>query len=231
MTATKVTSDRFKVSSLLAARLRERQISVAAVLRRAGLPAHFLEQEKIYATTSELFALWTAIGETSGDPDIGLKLGVEPLLERYDATEIVAVCSRSYRDALQRIARYKQLTCSEEIRVQSNGDEVTVQFVFLRGAGREPDVLVDVCLSWVLFIGQRGTGSQIKPLRVELTRAAKNRESLKAYFGCPVKFKSNRKALVLRSTAVNLSFITYNEELLKIIGAQWIAKSKQGAPR
>jgi hypothetical protein len=105
MTATKVTSDRFKVSSLLAARLRERQISVAAVLRRAGLPAHFLEQEKIYATTSELFALWTAIGETSGDPDIGLKLGVEPLLERYDATEIVAICSRSYRDALQRIAR------------------------------------------------------------------------------------------------------------------------------
>jgi len=220
MTATKGTSDRFKVSSLLAARLRERQISVAAVLRRAGLHARFLEQEKIYATTSELFALWTAIGETSGDPDIGLKLGAEPLFERYEATEIVAVCSRSYRDALQRIARYKQRTCSEEIRVQLDGDEVAVQFVFLRGEGWEPDVLVDVCLSWVLFIGQRGTGSQIKPLRVELTRTVKNRESLEAHFGCRVKFKSNRNALVLRSTAVNLPFITYNEELLKVIGAQ-----------
>ena len=97
-------SDRFKVSRLLSTRLRERKISVPAVLRHAGLPTHFLDQERIFATTSELFALWKAIGEVSGDPEIGLKLGSESRFERYDATEIAAVCSRSYRDALQRIA-------------------------------------------------------------------------------------------------------------------------------
>jgi hypothetical protein len=48
MTATKVISDRFKVSGLLAGRLKEHQISVPAVLRRAGLPAGFFQQEKIY---------------------------------------------------------------------------------------------------------------------------------------------------------------------------------------
>jgi hypothetical protein len=63
MTATKVTSDRFRVSSLWPTRLREHQIPVPAVLRRAGLPAAFFQQEKIYATTAELFALWRAIGE------------------------------------------------------------------------------------------------------------------------------------------------------------------------
>jgi len=56
-------SDRFKVSKLLADRLRERQVSVVSVLRHAALPAHFLKQEKIYASTSKLFALWKAIGE------------------------------------------------------------------------------------------------------------------------------------------------------------------------
>ncbi len=65
-------SDRFKVSKLLAGRLRERQISVAAVLRHAALPGHFLEQEKIYASTSELFALWKAICVVSGFSLIGL---------------------------------------------------------------------------------------------------------------------------------------------------------------
>ena len=220
MGATKVMSDQFKVSSLLATRLREHKISVASVLRHAGLPAHFLEQEKIYATTSELFALWRAIGEVSGDPEIGLKLGSESRVERYDATEIAAVCSRSYRDALQRIALCKQLTCPEEIRVQSEGDETTVEFRFLQAEKSEPDVLVDVCLSWVLFIGQRGTDSQIKPLRLELMRPPKNRELLERHFGCRVRFKAERNAVVLQTSDVNRPFTTYNVELLEILGAQ-----------
>src|SRR5690349_19524098 len=132
MSVTKVMGDRFKVSKLLASRLRECRISVAAVLRQAALPALFLEQERIDASTSELFALWKAIGEVSGDPEIGLKLGSEPRFERYDAIEIAAVCSRSYRDALERIASCKQLTCPEEIRVRSKGDETAVEFVFLQ---------------------------------------------------------------------------------------------------
>src|SRR5438093_5159942 len=75
-------NDRFKVPSLLSRRLGEYQVSLPAVLRRAGLPAGFFQQEKIYVTTPELFALWRAIGETSEDPAIGLKLGAEPRFER-----------------------------------------------------------------------------------------------------------------------------------------------------
>jgi len=78
MTATKVTSDRFKVSSLLARQLGEHKLSAPDALRRAGLPAGFFQQEKIYVTTDGLFALWRAIGETNADPAIGLKLGAEP---------------------------------------------------------------------------------------------------------------------------------------------------------
>ena len=220
MDATNGMSDRFKVSRLLSTRLRERKISVPAVLRHAGLPTHFLDQERIFATTSELFALWKAIGEVSGDPEIGLKLGSESRFERYDATEIAAVCSRSYRDALQRIAACKQLTCPEEIRVHSKGDETTIEFVFLEAEKSEPDVLVDVCLSWVLFIGQRGTGSLIKPVRLELIRPPKNRELLEKHFGCRVRFKAERNAVVLRTSDINRPFTTYNEELLRILGAQ-----------
>ena len=171
MTATKVTSDRFKVSGLLAGRLKEHQVSVPAVLRRAGLPAGFFQQEKIYVTTAELFALWRAIGETSADPAIGLKLGAEPRFERYQPTAIAAVCSRSFRDALQRIARYKQITCPEEIRVRTSGDEASVEFIYLQAEEVQPDVMVDLVLSWILGIGRRGTDGQIAPLRLELTRS------------------------------------------------------------
>src|SRR3974377_1620579 len=94
MIATKVVSDRFKVSSLLAGRLGEHHVSLSAVLGRAGLPAGFFQQEKICVTTAELFSLWRAIGETSADPAIGLKLGDEPRFERYQPPAIRAVSRR-----------------------------------------------------------------------------------------------------------------------------------------
>src|SRR5262249_32984234 len=125
-------SDRFKVPGLLVQRLEEHQISLPAVLRRAGLPAGFFQQDKIYVTTAELFALWRAVAETSEDPAIGLKLGTEPRFERYQPSAIAAVCSRSFRDALQRIARYKKLTCPEEIRVRAAGQEASVEFIYLQ---------------------------------------------------------------------------------------------------
>ena len=213
-------SDRFKVSSLLARRLGEHQVSLPALLRRAGLPAGFFQQEKIYVTTAELFALWRAIGETSADPAIGLKLGAEPRFERYQPTAIAAVCSRSFRDALQRMARYKQLTCPEEIRVHTTRDEASVEFFYLQAEEVQPDVLVDLCLSWIVSIGRRGTDGQITPLRLELTRPAQNRELLETHFGCRVRFKAGRNALVFRSSDLDRPFVTHNEELLKAIGAQ-----------
>jgi AraC-like DNA-binding protein len=219
MTSNAAMSDRFRVSSILAQRLTERGISVQAVLRRAGLPAQFLQQEKIYVTTAQLFALWSAIGETSGDPAIGLQLGAEPRFERYDATQIAAVCSRTFRDALDRIARCKVLTCPEEIRVEPRGDETTVAFAFLRDEGSEPDVLVDVCLAWILAIGQRATDGRIKPLRVELARSTQHRKLLEKHFGCRVRFKARQNAIVFSSRDLDRPFVTYNEELLRVIGA------------
>ena len=227
MTATKVTSDRFKVSSLWPTRLREHQISVPAVLRRAGLPAAFFQQEKIYATTAELFALWRAIGETSSDPAIGLKLGAEPRFERYQPSAIAAVCSRSFRDALQRIARYKKLTCPEEIRVRTAGDEASVEFIYLEADETQPDVLVDLGLSWILSIGRRGTDGQITPLRLELTRSPENRDLLESHFGCRVRFKVGRNTLIFHSSDLDRPFVTQNDELLKAIGAQLEAELKE----
>src|SRR5438876_10669532 len=213
-------SNQFKVSNLWAQRLQEHHISYAAFLLQTGLPAGFFQQEKIYVTTAELFALWRAVGETSGDPVIGLKLGAEVRLERYDPAAIAAVCSRSFRDAVQRIAFYKQLSCPEEIRIRTVRDETSVEFGFIQAEGDEPEVLVDICLSWIFSIGHRGTDGSIKPLRVELTRPVRHRELLEAHFGSRVRFKTERNVLVYRSSDLDRPFITHNPELLKIVGAQ-----------
>jgi AraC-like DNA-binding protein len=212
-------SDRFRIPRVWAQRFEEEHLSLPTLLLRAGLPLGFFHQEKIYTTTAELFALWRAVGEMSSDPGIGLRMGSEPRFERYHPTSVAAVCSRSFRDALQRIARFKQLACPQEVRVCTAERETSVEYLHRDAVEEQPDVLVDMSLSWILFIGRRGTDNQITPLRLELKRPARNRELLEGHFGCPIRFAAGRDALVFRETDLDIPFVTHNDDLLAAIGA------------
>ena len=115
-------TNQFRVPSLLPRRLEELHLSPEGVLRQAGLPMGLFNQEKILVSTGELFALYRGIAGATDDPDFGLELGTEDRVDRYDPIRITALSARSFRDALQRIARDEQLTCPEEIRVVERGN-------------------------------------------------------------------------------------------------------------
>jgi AraC-like DNA-binding protein len=212
-------TDRFRITPAWARRLTEEKIDVAALLRRAGLPANLFQPEKAYVTTAEIFALWRGIAEMSPDPGFGLKLGTELRFERSHPVSIAGVCSRSFGDALHRLARYKQLTCPEEIRVQRKAGETSVQFFFVEATEPQPEIMVDLGLSWIFSVGQRGSDGEIAPLRLELTRPAKHRGLLEKHFGCRVRFNADRDALVFRSSDLDRPFVTRNDELLAVIGS------------
>src|SRR6187402_1719392 len=116
-------ADRFRITKAWAQRFAAEKIAVPTLLRRAGLPATLFQQEKIHVTTAQIFALWRSVAEMVRDPGFGLKLGTELRFERSHPVAIAGVCSRTFGDALQRLARYKQLTCPEEIRVHRQARE------------------------------------------------------------------------------------------------------------
>jgi len=218
--------DRFRITKGWAQRFAAEKISVPMLLRRAGLPANLFEQEKIYVTTAEVFAIWRTVAEMSSDPAFGLKLGTELRFERSHPVSIAGVCSRSFGDALQRLARYKQLTCPEEIRVHRKAQETSVEFFFVEAREAQPDIMVDLGLSWILCVGRRGSDGEISPLRLELTRPVKHRALLERHFGCRVRFNADRDALVFRSSDLDRPFVTHNEELLTMIGTHVEAELK-----
>ncbi|MEK7780746.1 MAG: AraC family transcriptional regulator ligand-binding domain-containing protein [Verrucomicrobiota bacterium] len=220
--------DRFRITKGWAQRFTAEKISVPTLLRRAGLPANLFEQEKIYVTTAEVFAIWRTVAEMSPNPGFGLKFGTEIRFERSHPVSIAGVCSRTFGDALQRLARYKQLTCPEEIRVHRKAQETSVEFFFIAAKEAQPDIMVDLGLSWILCVGQRGSEGAIKPLRLELTRPVKHRALLERHFGCRVRFNADRDALVFRSSDLDRPFVTQNEELLKIIGTHLDSELKAG---
>ena len=201
----------------MAPRIKELGLSPEAVLRQAGLPLWLFNREKILVSTEEFFALYRGIADASNDPAFGLKLGTEERIERYDPIKIAALSARSFRDAVERLGRYKQLTCPEEIRLVERGGECAVQFVWLLAHEEEPPFLVDVCFAWIVSIGRRGTGRPLNPKRVELERTAAHREMYEAHFRCPVKFKAGRNALVFSKADMELPFLTHNADLLAVV--------------
>src|ERR1700730_7244560 len=145
-------TNRFRVSSVLIRRLENVGLRPLLVLRQAGLPMGLFDQEKIFVTTEELFALYRGISEVSRDPAIGLKMASEERVERYDPVSIAALYAKTFRDALQRMARYKQLTCPEEIRIGEHGKECAVQFLWFLTDKTEPVAMVDGCFAWIIAI-------------------------------------------------------------------------------
>ena len=211
-------ADRFRITKGWALRFAAEKINVPALLRRAELPASLFDAEKIYITTAELFRLWRSVAALSADPGFGLKLGTELRFERSHPVSIAGVCSRTFGDALKRLARYKELTCPEEIRVHRKARESSVEIFFVEATEAQPDIMVDLGLSWILDVGRRGTDGEIVPVRLELTRPAKNRGLLETHFGCPVQFKASRNALVFNSSDLDRPFVTHNEELVRVLG-------------
>lgn len=212
-------SERFRIPKVWAQRFEEEGLSLPTLLLRAGLPLGFFHQDKVQTTTAELFALWRAVGEMSSDPGIGLRMGSEPRFERYHPTSVAAVCSRCFRDALQRISRFKRLSCPQEVRVSPVAGEAFVEYLHRDAPEEQPDVLVDMSLSWILFVGRLGTNGQITPLRLDLKRPPRNPELLEEHFNCRVRFAEDRDALVFRDADLDKPFVTHNDELLAAIGA------------
>jgi AraC-like DNA-binding protein len=211
---------RFRVSSTLPRRLEDLGLSPVVVLRQARLPLGLFDQEKILLTTKEMFSLYRGISEVSKDPAIGLKLGTEERVERYDPIAIAALYTRSFRDALHRLARYKQLTCPEEIRLVERGGQCLVQFIWLLADEEEPSLLVDACFAWIVGIGRRGTGLPVNPKRVEFQRAEKYRKMHEAHFRCPVKFDGRQNILVFSKADIDRPFLTHNADLLAMVAPQ-----------
>jgi AraC-like DNA-binding protein len=216
---------RFSGSSLQ--RLEELGVRAPAVLRRAGLPQAFINQPRVLLNTEELFALWRAVGEVSTDPSIGLLLGTETKTERFHPIGLAALSSENLGSAIDQMARYKQLTCPEEILQEKDDEEWSIQFRWLLADEVEPLVLIECCFAWVLSTARVGTGTRISPVRVEFVQPRAHVKTIERHFGCPVVCGTPRNAIIFRATDANRPFVTRNAELLGILAPQFDEELKQ----
>src|SRR5271166_4199718 len=216
---------RFSGSNFL--KMEELGLSASAVLRRAGLRQGFIDQPRVLLKTEELFALWRAIGEVSSNPAIGLQLGTETKTERFHPIGLAALSTENFGSAIDQMARYKQLTCPEEILQEKDDEEWSIQFRWLLADEVEPPVLNECCFAWVLSVARHGTGTRLSPLRVEFVQPRPHAKTIERHFGCPVVCGGPRNAIVFRASDAQRPFVTRNAELLGMLAPQFEEELKQ----
>jgi len=217
----------FRVSGTTFSKLEESGVPASAVLRRAGLPQGFIHQPRVLLKTEELFALWRAIEEVSTNPAIGLQLGTETKTERFHPVSLAALSTENFGTAVEQMARYKQLTCPEEILQTKDSDEWRIQFHWLLADEVEPPVLIECCFAWVLSVARHGTGTRLSPLRVELVQPRAHVKTIERHFGCPVLSGAPQNAIVFRAADAERPFVTRNAELLAMLAPQFEEELRQ----
>jgi AraC-like DNA-binding protein len=210
----------FRIPDAMQGALHSIGVDPATLLRKSGLPLTLWTIGKGIVTTEQLFALWRALQELTDDPAIGLKLPARVPVEQHHPMSIAAQHARTFRDALQRLARYKILCCSEEMLVIESKEECRVGFNWVLSREFAPPLLIDAAFASTVELGRRGTRQPIRALRVELARPEDHREIYEAHFGCPVKFKAGRNAIFFRTPDLDLPFVTYNAQLLAMLSPQ-----------
>src|SRR5580700_6154532 len=212
--------DRFKAANAFWVGLDKIGLTPAAVLSQARVPVTVYDGKKNLVPTAQFFALWRAVGELSSDPAVGLKMATQIDVGIRPPSTMAAYHARDYRDALTRLARFKQLCSPEELQIRTSKDDCFIEPVWQHAQEETPPLLTDAAFASFVELGRNGTGHMVEAKRLELRRSAEATGFHEAYFKGPITFGARRNALVLHATDLDRPFLTYNAELLDMLNPQ-----------
>jgi AraC-like DNA-binding protein len=204
--------DAIAVSGLLLARLRAIGFDPERLLARAKVPAKRFEPGG-KLTTREFFALWHAIDEEPGSSRLAIRFAEGRRASEYDVASAAALRSANLSEAIRRFARYKRLACPEHVRVDVASGEVSIRFHWVLAETHVPHSLVDATFAAFLGLARRGTGRDLRPLRLELARSRAD-AAFKDHFVCPIVLNAPFDRFVFPEAAMSLPFVTSDPVVL-----------------
>ena len=209
--------DRIRLPAALWEGLKRAGIAGAEVVHRARLPVSVL-RDGAPVSTVQFFALWQSIAESSEEPAIGLRIASGLDSAVLPVAFLAAYHARSFRDALQRVARFKRLCAPEEVVMEEHADQCDITVNWTHAAGQPvPAALVDATLVSLVELGRKGSAANVMPMAVVLARPESARVEYENYFGCRVQFGTGLDRLTLHRRDLDRPFVSYNAELLGIL--------------
>ncbi|MBO7745597.1 helix-turn-helix domain-containing protein [Paenibacillus sp. MWE-103] len=209
-------ADRIKIAPGFWTSLRSIGVEPVDVAIQARLARSVIDEP--FVTAARYYAIWQAYSDLIGGAAAGIvKLATAYETAHYPPAALATFHARDYRDALNRMARYKQLCPPENLRMREDGGQCSIELAW-RDAGQPgPPVLVGITFAYLLELGRRGTGRRLTARSVEIIPSMGDVRALEDYFGCRVRTGADRNRLTLNRDDLDRPFASHNEELLEIL--------------
>jgi len=208
--------DRIKFPPGFWAGMHRLGIAAQDVARTAGLPVTVITEPAV--TRTQYFAIWQAYSELKNGPAEGIiQLATAFEAAKYPPSVLATYHARDYREALNRMTRYKPFCPPECLHIIEDGERCTIELDWLEPGQPGPQILVGITLAFLLELGRRGTGYPLTAKLVEFSDDMGDIRALEAYFGCPIRVGADGNRMTLQRKDLDLPFVTSNEELLELL--------------
>lgn len=209
--------DQIRFSRFLFNRLSQLGIDIQSVIKQAKLNPKQFEQERMLVTTAQWFGIWQALDLLSDDPALGLKISTNAFNDLLEPLAIVSLSSRTFHEALQRMARYKRLFCAEEMQLISQGSNWVIEAVWVEAKIKPPKYLIDSMFASFLELGRQGIGRVYYPELVRFRRKQHHRLLYEAFFRCPVEFETEADQIIFSDEVFVQPLRSHNPEMLSLL--------------
>lgn len=152
-------ADKIRVPAALWAGMKGVGIAPVEVIRRALLPVSVI-RDAAPVTTMQFFAIWRALVELSDNPAIGIQIATAVEDGVMPPSFLTAYHARDFRDALQRVSRFKRLCAPEDVAIEERKDRsnVVLDWPYAED-GVVPPALVDATFASLIELGRKGTAT------------------------------------------------------------------------
>jgi AraC-like DNA-binding protein len=197
--------------------MRSAGVEPPKVLRAAGLPPSLHLDVSATLSTSQLFAIWKALETIADDPAVALRLLDGADRCGHQPAFISALYASDFRDAIERIERFKRMGACEVFRTEEANGRWTIIKEWPFATEDEPAVSVDLSFIFLLELGRRGTGRRISPARIEYQRSGPTNRGLEDYYGAPLVFGAPRNAMIFNADDLAAPFPGNSPEFLELV--------------
>jgi len=197
-------------------RLKDIGVSPIDVLRHARLPLDLFSRTSPTVTGPEYLRLWNGLEAILRDhPSFPLDLATSSTPETFSPPVFACFCSPNLLSAAKRLAHYKPLVGPIRLKIETNGEQSTIEIAAQPEVGALPPSLIAGELAWWVHMPRLATRERLVPTRVQTTVALPGSDLYEGFFGVQLT-RSNVNSVTFSANDALRPFLTASDAMWSI---------------
>jgi AraC-like DNA-binding protein len=199
--------------------LRERDVPVAPLLKRAGIPEGDTDNHRNRISALAQGKLLEYAAQALGDNEFGLHLAEQANPREAGLLFYVASAAEHVGDALALTARYCRIgNEAERLKVNRSAQNMTIETTFIGLPRHFAWQNTEFVIAATIRALREMAGRDFQPVQVTFTLARNSElQEFERFFGCPVEFSAPADQFTLSNETLGLPLVTEDHHLLKAL--------------